>query len=121
MTAIWAAVISVVGTVLLIPLALLLKGNLVFAGRVKEQVEDATRSLRNRLTDLQKELSESKKKEREAHQEAVTWKQSYDTLKDAFDKQNDLLERQQMTSEIIDKVMVAVNTRLEQNRGVSGP
>lgn len=121
MTAIWAAVISVVGTVLLIPLGLFLSGKLVTVGRLKDKIEEAVKELQQKITDLQDKLSEASKKVRDAQQEATTWKQSYDTLKDAFDKQNGLLERQQMTNDIIDKVMVAVNTRLEQNRGTSGP
>lgn len=121
MTAIWAAVISVVGTVLLVPLGLFLSGRLMLAGRVRELITTATKELQDKYDALKEKLVEADRKVVEARQEAATWKQTYDTLKDAFDKQNDLLERQQLTSEIIDKVMSAVNTRLEQNRGTSSP
>jgi len=92
MDAIWASVISVVGVVLLSPLGLFLAGRLVPVSRVTD-----------------------------AEKTAATWKESYDTLKTAFDKQTELLTRQQQTAEITDKVMSAVNQRidrLETNRGV---
>lgn len=85
MDAIWASVISVVGVVLLSPLGLFLAGKLVPASRVTD-----------------------------AQTTAATWKESYDTLKAAFDKQTDLLARQQQTAEITDKVMNAVNQRIDR-------
>jgi hypothetical protein len=85
---VWAAVIGVVGVVLLSPLGLFLSGKLVPVARVEK-----------------------------AEREALTWKQSHDSIKAAFDAQTSLLERQQLTADITDKVMALVRDQLSTPTG----
>lgn len=88
MDAIWASIVSVIGTGFAGLLGAVLLGKLVPVSRVDK-----------------------------AEKEAATWKQSYDSMKAAFDAQSKLLERQQLTAEITDKVMAAVRDQVAAAHG----
>lgn len=105
---VWAAIITVVGGVVLAPWGLFVTGKLVPASRVTDvEREGAART------------AEAESRAEKANKEAQTWRASHDSIKAAFDGQTKILERQQLTAEITDRLMSVVDERLASMGGAT--